>query len=243
MVLEMNIIQQRATIFISSFISYSPAAVDRYGDLIIGAQPVPVPQVQQFPVPMPATPISNLQIGSIWQLVFGQMRVVFTPNRVDVVKDWIGPRQSIQTEEFSGICRGIIGKILERERCEVLRVAYAPVYAHDVGSDFAPNHVWSRLLTKPEFDRTPAQEVSIVRNYRVVRLLGGKGYVMNYRSVVGDANRFTPDGAFLSAGVMVNLDINTVADNNYRFSFQEVSDFFAKSESFANELFVFLFDA
>ena len=244
MVIEMNVIQQRATVFISSFIGYSPEAVDRYKDLITGAQPAPVPPVQQFPVPLPALPVVDLQPGSTWQLVLGQMRVVFTPNRVDVIKDWIGPRNSNQIQAFLNECKVILQKIIERESrgCEVLRLAYAPVFAHDTVSGFAPSQVWACLLRNPEFCGGPAQEVSIVRNYRSPRELKGREFVLNFRSVIGDANRFTPDGMFLSAGVLANLDINTIAEGNYRFSLEEVLDFFTKSESYANELYDFLFE-
>lgn len=234
MAIELSIVQQRGTIFISKFLGYSPEIAAKYGDLLTGAKAIPVPVPSPFGIPMQP---EALQPGGTWQLVRGGVRVVFSPNRVDVFKDWISPRHVNEEKEFVSMCSDIFERILIRENVTASRVAYSPAFARDKDITFSDGIVWSCLLKKTSFAGLEPLEVSVIRNYRVTKVFKDKEYLFNFRTSFGSANHSLPDGTVATGSVLVNFDINSIPDKDYAFTPEVLKWFFESSLDYSDALY------
>lgn len=236
MAIELSIIQQRGTIFIPKFIAYSIEQAKNYSDLLQGAKPLPVP----LPTPLGVQGVQQpdaLQNGGIWQLVRGILRVVFYPNRVDIVKDWISPRHVKEEDEFLSLCSTIFSTILSREQVTASRVAYAPIFARDKDSSFSDKMMWDVIFKNPSFCDSLPNEVSVTRNYRVNQMLKEREITLNFRSTFGSANHALPDGTVSTGSVLVSFDINSIPDSDYRFDQEMLRCFFDSALLFSDKMY------
>lgn len=235
MAIELSIVQQRGTIFIPVFLSYSEEKAAEYADLLPGAKPVPAPITSPFGGPNMIP--EGLQQGSSWQLVRGNTRIAFLPNRVDVFKDWISPRHVNEENDFLSLCKTILGAVLEREKVMATRVAYSPAFARDKDATFSEDMLWDVLLTQTTLGDVKPMEVSINRNYRVKRILAGHEVMFNFRTSFGSANHTLPDGTVATGSVLVNFDINSIQEGNYQFETNLLNAFFDSALGFSDELY------
>lgn len=234
MAIELSLVQQRGTIFVPKFIGYSEDNAANYHGLLDGAKPIPVPVPSPFGVPMQP---EALQSGGNWQLVRGVTRIVFLPNRIDIIKDWISPRNEKEEKEFLELCSRVFGEILSHEGLTASRVAYAPAFARDKDSTFNDGLVWDCLLTKPNFDSLTPLEVSVVRNFRSKKIIAGKEYDINFRSSFASANHTLMDGTVATGSVLVNFDINSIPEKDYAFTLDTLKCFFDTALEYSNSMY------
>lgn len=234
MAIELSIVQQRGTIFIPHFISYNQENANKFSDVLQGAKIAPVPFPSPFGGPMQ---VETLQEGGNWQLVRGSIRVIFYPNRIDIIKDWISPRHTKEEDEFLSLCSSVFSSILTRAKVTAARVAYAPLFARDKDSSFSDSMLWEAVFKDALFNNTQPNEVSVTRNYRIERSLGEKNVILNFRSTLGTANHTLPDGTIATGSVLVNFDINTVPEIDYQLDQGILRVFFNEVLGYSDEMY------
>lgn len=236
-----NIIQLRGTIFLPTVIGYSQANVDKYRTVLEESVVAPLPAttiIPLIPLSIQLPQDSTLQENGPWQLIKGALRVVFSPNKVDIILDSVNTKGSTETE-FCQTCSTIFNKILEKSSVASSRLAFAPTYAKDHDETFDAQRFWGVMLANSTYGGATIEDVNLTSNYRVNKIIHSENVVVNFRSVFSDAVRNIAPGVTIKGSVMINFDINTAVIPNKPTSFTQpdVDDFFANVHKWSDDFF------
>ena len=210
--LYFNVFQLRGTIFISKFIGYSTSNSAWLKQLFPNTIECPIPQttIQFSPGSLQITQQPQLEENAPWQLVEGNTRIVFNPNRIDIIRDVVTVQDSAE-DNFCNFCSDAFLKIVESQSLVPTRLAYAPIYAKDRDDSFNSMMLWNNLLTHPSYGDIKPEEVSLTYNYRVEKSIGERSVPINFKTFISDAQKQLPTG-IVSGCVTISLDINTAVN-------------------------------
>lgn len=236
-----NIIQLRGTIFLPTVIGYSQANVDKYRTVLEESVVAPLPAttiIPLIPLGIQLPQDSTLQENGPWQLIKGALRVVFSPNKVDIILDSVNTKGSTEAD-FCQTCSTIFNKILEKSSVSSSRLAFAPTYAKDPDETFDAQCFWGTMLANSTYGGATIEDVNLTSNYRVSKKINSENVVINFRSVFSDAVRNIAPGVTIKGSVMINFDINTAVIPNKTTSFTQpdVDDFFANVHKWSDDFF------
>ena len=211
-------IQLRGTIFMPAVIGYSQANVEKYRVVLEESVVAPVPPtaiIPLVPINIQLPQESFFQENGPWQLIKGALRVVFFPNKVDIIQESVNIKGSSESE-FCKLCSKIFSNIIEIASVDANRLAYAPFYAKDPDGAFNAQEFWSSMLNTNK-----------------------KKVIINFRSVFSDAIRNIAPGVSIKGSVMMSFDINTAVIPNHQdhFSQSDIFDFFSSVQDWSNEFY------
>lgn len=227
--LNPNVIKLRGTIFLPKTIGYSSANELKYRDLLPNSVVASVtpPTIQIGPTGLRVIQDSKLEDGGSWQLIAGDTHVVFSQVKVDIIRDVIAPFDSVEPD-FCLFCSSIFRTILQKEGVQANRLAFAPLYAKDNDALFQSTMLWRNQLSRYTYDGADIEDASLTYNYRVNKLICDQNRVVNFKTIISDAQKQLPSGLTIKGCVTVSLDINTAVTPNSVtfFSEEEVQEFF-----------------
>lgn len=230
--LNPNIIKLRGTIFLPSTIGYSSANELKYKKLFPNYVVAPVvPSALQIgPSVIQLVPNGKLENGGPWQLVERNTCIVFSPVRVDIIRDIVAPFGSAESD-FCAFCSKIFGSILDEEKIEANRLAFSPLYVKDSASDFQSQMFWSEQLKHSTYCNANIEETNLTFNYRVDKKIGDQNRTVNLKTIISDAQKQLPSGVIIKGCITISIDINTSVNqvSPSVFSKSDIKDFFANA--------------
>ena len=234
-------IQLRGTIFMPAVIGYSQANVEKYRVVLEESVVAPVPPtaiIPLAPINIQLPQESFFQENGPWQLIKGALRVVFFPNKVDIIQESVNIKGSSEPE-FCKLCSKIFSNIIEIASVDANRLAYAPIYAKDQDGAFNAQEFWASMLNTTSFEGSQIEETNITSNYKVNKIINKKKVIINFRSVFSDAIRNIAPGVSIKGSVMMSFDINTAVIPNHQdhFSQSDIFDFFSSVQDWSNEFY------
>lgn len=229
-----KIVQQRATIFMSQSIMYTPENAAKFKQLLL-------PQAKELivaNVPPQVSITMAPQYGMPWQLVEDVdgciFRVMFLPNKIDIVQEKDGDFGSADKDfiEFS------IDKFNELKKeisGSIDRMAYSPTVSYAVNEATSSSDFWNELLKRTTVKGIPFQNIGLTYLLKRIEYINNKEVEINFLHQFSDGFHLT-DNKKDADCVLFTLDINTVSDRSYEFGIDDLCDFLKKSMIWAKEL-------
>lgn len=230
--LNPNVIKLRGTIFLSNTIGYSSANESKYKELFPDyfVAPAAPSSLQIGPSGIQLIQTGKLENGGPWQLVAGNTCIVFSPVRIDIIRDVVSPFGSVESD-FCAFCSSVFSAILDKENVDANRLAFAPIYAKDNDGSFQSQMLWSDQLKYSTYGDASIEEANLTYNYRLVKEFGSRDMTVNFKTTISDAQKQLPSGVIIQGCITINIDINTSVNQNFPpiFSKSDIEDFFAKA--------------
>lgn len=243
--LSFNVIQLRGTIFLRKTIGYSLDNEEKYKGLLPDSVSAPIntPSIQIGASSFQIVPDAKLEEGASWQLIARNTRIVFSPMKIDIITDIVAQQGAVESD-FCTFCSKIFQSILEIESESASRIAFAPIYAKDRDEVFISQQLWDQQLRHTSFSGSNIEEVNITFNYRVQKSVGEHTCIINFKTIIGDAQKQLPSGEVITGCVTISLDINTAFDQNKQFSFskQDVENFFSNVNHWGRDFLQYNFE-
>ncbi len=236
MAISPKIVQQRGTIFINQIIGYTPENEKKFKSLLLpdGVVSAIRPSIQQGGVVAPLPLTIPPQFGMPWQLrkelgesVDGSKQdlcISFFPGKVDIVLNKVGDIGEIDNYLLN-LCKEQF-RVLREESFEVTRLAYCPLYSLVVNSSILAEDYWKLSLKKTSSMGIPMQNRELSYVLKNDEIINGKPITMNFLHQIKDGYHVTK-GIKDADCILISLDINSVAENSYRFEVNDMNEFWA----------------
>lgn len=219
-----SIVQLRGTIFLAISIGYSEENKKKYASLLPGSQVQPV---------MPPFQVAGMflqgqmSMGGPWQLVKDGVSIIFGPNQVDIIENRSNDR--INSEKaFVSFCINVFSTIT-REVEYNTRMAYAPLFAMDEDDSFKCNEWWSTMFASLSQGGASMQDINLTYVLKKGLDLNNKKVTLNMHHKIYDGYKYNESHQVLNKSIMINLDINTVPQNDIKLEANDVPVFFDKA--------------
>lgn len=211
----------RATIFVPQFIGYSADNKEKLKDLLPGAQILAAGFVP--PMANPNFPLFAIPDGIPWQMVRDDFSIQFFPNKIDIVQNKILLKED-EEDFFKNNAIDVFEKIMKIYDIKTAkRLAYAPIYAIDNSEDFSVEEYLNKLVNISSFMEKSPQEIVLNINYKIEY----KGFHMNFLSKISEGTKsMTKDSNVISKCVVIDLDLNTIAEEVKDFNIDNIKLFF-----------------
>lgn len=227
---KINIVQLRSTIFLSQNIGYTPENAEKFKKILM-------PEGKIYGIPQPGIPVLGVnpnvpQFGMPWRIfhktVEGEYNIAFQPGKIDIV---LAKEVKYGDDTEKDFCRKSIGwfsQIINQfKEVYVTRIAYAPLYAI---KDDASNakHIWNILLKKTVFDGVPSQDINLSFLLKKIINIGEKDVTMNLLYNIFDGNQIRNENGkeSVSKVLLLQLDLNSIAEETLNLGCQDISEFF-----------------
>lgn len=170
-----------------------------------------------------------LPVLPIWQLSSPDDKemILFNGEKIDLVQVVESTIDDTAVRTFSERCKQIFCKILEIKEYPCTRIALAPsiIITEKGGSSVS---LYDRLYTIRDFQGTHLESSNLSQVYRVNKVLGSReikiNHVVNFHA---DSELVTISGVNqIRERYMGDFDINTMANPDYKFSIDDVKEFF-----------------
>ena len=181
----------------------------------------------------------NSMISSImeWQLISpdNNENLVFSNNKIDFIKNVDYDVKDTKNNEFVERCISIFKKIMEIKKYECTRMALAPtVLISNNNSVNDLKFLFDKIFNIHLFKENELSTSNISQVYRIPENLKEVNIIMNYVVNFHSENTIIIENGknILREQYMVDFDINTFANPQYRFDIESVMDFYHKSITF-----------
>lgn len=172
---------------------------------------------------------SSLPFVSAWQLTSPDNKetLLFSAEKIDIIRIIGDSVDNDAIAEFVNHCKLVFGKIMEFTGYACTRVALAPtVFVTENGE--RPDALYDRLFGIHDFQHTTPAISNVSQVFRVKKNIGGKDVIINHVANFHAENEvINVNGRNqLVETYQCDFDINTLPDPNYRFTVDEVKEFF-----------------
>ena len=229
-----KIVQQRATIFMSQSIMYTPENAAKFKQLLL-------PKAKELIVANVPPQVANSmapQYGMPWQLVDEAQgciyRVMFLPNKIDIIQEKEGDFGSVD-KDFIGLSIDKFKALKNEISGAIGRMAYSPVISFAVNEETSSSDFWNEFLKRMSIKGIPFQNIGLTYLLKRIENINNKNVEVNFLHQYTDGFHLT-DNKKDADCVLFTLDINTVSDKSYEFEIEDLCDFFKKSMNWAKEL-------
>lgn len=238
MIDKLKTVQLRSTIFISQNVGYVPEVAAKLKEFLL-------PNGQIKGIMFPATPImgdaSLPQWGMPWSLYVPKdtnplYNITFLPGKIDIIMNKDVTSTNGTESDFINKCNQWFKKICEYlNETNISRIAYAPSYSVSL-KDF-PN-IWNTFIKVSPFEGSECQDNNLSFLYKKVIQLKNKDIQVNLLQNIFDAYKtaVVNETETTEKLVMLQLDLNTVPKNDYKFNIEEIEDFFLTILDIKNSL-------
>lgn len=229
-----KIVQQRATIFMSQSIMYTPENAAKFKQLLL-------PEAKELIVANVPPHVANSmapQYGMPWQLMDDAhgciCRVMFMPNKIDIVQEKDGEFGSAD-KDFIGFSIQKFIALKNEISGAIYRMAYSPVISFAVNEETSSLDFWNEFLKRITVKGIPFQNIGLTYLLKRIENINNKEVEVNFLHQYTDGFHLT-DNKKDSDCVLFTLDINTVSDKSYEFGIDDLCDFLKKSMHWAKDL-------
>lgn len=232
-------VQLRSTIFLPQNIGYTPQNADKFKNALM-------PEGKIYGISQPSMPILGVnpnlpQYGMPWRIFHkldhGEYNIAFQPGKIDII---LAKEVSYNDEIEKKFCRKSIewfSKILDiHGGITATRIAYAPLYA--ISNDDDINYIWNILLRKPAFNGIQSQDINLSFLLKRIINIGGKEIQINLLHNIFDGNKIKSENGVTTVKkvLMLQLDLNTMAEDILNLGCQDISEFFNNILEIRNKL-------
>jgi len=218
------IVQLRGTIFFPQFIGYTQENADKFKELLL-----PDAEVMGLPptgVPFNKTNPLALAYGMPWQLISNGIRILFLPNKIDILQEREGAMGEVDVD-FLKICTELFLRFKEASGFSVNRLAYAPLLSIKTDGNLQNSEFWQGIIKQISYRGVPLQNIEFNYLLKNVVNIHGKDIEMNFLHQISDGYHYTR-GAKDYDCVLLRLDINTVPDKPYSFEIEDIKLFYTE---------------
>lgn len=227
-----NIKTLRGTIFCSP-IKYTKDFVSSLAGLVDDYMPIIVRDNGALPI-LP-----------IWQLTSPDEKesLFFNGDKIDLVKTIEGEIDDDVIRQFTERCKIVFGKIIEVTKFVCTRMAFAPSVIITENGERASG-LYDRLFSVRNFNEVPLDTSNLSQVYRLILKIGNKEIKINHVANFRTENELISINGNnqLRERFMGDFDINTMFDPNYKFSENDIQDFFDISLSCFKNFYKLYFD-
>lgn len=209
----------RGTIFYAP-IKYSKEFVSLLNSRLVDFVPVLLRDENPLPVP-PA-----------WQLISPDEKEVllFSNDKIDFVKNVEGQMDDEAVKAFTDRCYQVFDLIMNGVGAPSPRIALAPtVLVAENGT--RPDALYDRLFGIREFQQARPAVSNVSQVFRVNKVINGKDIILNHVANFHAVNELVNVNGRnqIRERYLCDFDINTRPDPNYRFTLNDVKEFFSLS--------------
>lgn len=225
-------IQSRASLFIPRFINYSEENKNKYLSLLDN------PKIETLEGFLPTVQKEEAP----WSICSGYYRLVFLPNRVDVISTEISDNEKLG-EEFIEFVNKCFRTIIANENVNAERLAYAPSLAIDSNEGIDMNTFFNSFLQSPQFNNCNPHRTNVKFDYLITENIDNKTIPINYiiKFTTGEKKEEKDGKLETSKVIIVDIDINAKSSDNLKLDNLFIITFFKSRINQAKEfLKVFL---
>ena len=226
-------LQSRATMFIPRFIGYTKANSDKYINLLDNAkaEALEIPKNPFSPIPF------NFEDSRPWQIISGSFRLVFLPNKIDLLLLNVHNDVSKQ-KEFLATAAKVFNEIAKREDSHAVRLAYAPNMAFESIGDFCVDNFFAVNIPMSVYHECQPKRATMKFEYQVPESICEHdmdiNYIIKLSSGEKRVNRENQESS-VSSIIIAEVDINTKSQDGLRLGENEVCDFFDKAIGYSDK--------
>lgn len=230
--LGMKILQLRATAFITRNIGYRPEIANEIKKILDLDG-----QIEGFP--MPGFPVNTFnpkepQLDMPWSLVKLRgtdttYKVNFLPGKIDIIVNHEEEYNIDVERKFLKQCSNWFIQICEKYDVKPSRLAYAPLFVIISEKDLDLDNRWEKLVTLSSFNGSLVQDLNLSFNYKIEFELADKAVQLNLYHHIYDGTQtiqHKKDSKTTHRVIMLQLDLNTIASEDYSFSSKDLISFF-----------------
>ncbi len=171
-----------------------------------------------------------LPIWQTWQLSSPDEKeiILFNGDKIDVMRTVNSEEDDAGIVAFAEHCKEIFGRILDLTGYLCYRLALAPSVVISEGG-VRPDALYEKLFAIKEFKNERSGISNVSQVFRITTKIGGKDIRVNHLAnfhVENDVVNVNGKNQ-LRERYLCDFDINTVVDPDYRFSINEMKDFFS----------------
>lgn len=237
----MKILQLRATAFITKNIGYTHDIAEEFRRILdLDGQ---VKGIIMPGVPINAFDQNEPQWGMPWSLVKQKgndtvYNINFLPGKIDIIVNREAEYDSEVECEFLEKCSKWLIDICNKVDAVTSRLAYAPLYViqNEIESELKVK--WRKIVVLGSFEGSPVQDLNLSFNYKSEFELGDKTVQLNLLHNIFDGTQTIQNKNLIKTSrvIMIQLDLNTIPSEDYRFSESEVRLFFKNITSVKTQI-------
>lgn len=220
----MDILQLRATVFLSQNIGYNPDTAKSFSE-IIGLDDC---KIQGLPLPGISNNSTEPQWNMPWTIITKNdnymYNINFLPGKIDIVEAVENIYDKNIENTFVNNCVLWFNKICDKIQGKPSRLAYAPLYMISDGLQ----NLWGSILKENSLDGLSANDKNVSFNYKKEIVIGEKNCEVNLLHNFYDGVKTYSENNIRKSKIVVGiqLDLNTIPMKNYEFSDDETRLFF-----------------
>lgn len=227
----MKILQLRATAFITKNIGYTHEIADEFRRILeLDGQ---IKGIIMPGVPINAFEQNEPQWGMPWSIVKQKgndtvYNVNFLPGKIDIIVNHEAEYDNNVEQTFLDKCSKWLTDICKKVDANSSRLAYAPLYVIQSEEELDLVNRWKKIVSLGSFEGSPVQDLNLSFNYKIEFDLGAKTVQLNLLHNIFDGTQTVQNKNAIrtSRVIMMQLDLNTIPSEDYRFSDFELSLFF-----------------
>ena len=174
----------------------------------------------------------------------GDIMIQFLPQQINYIKKISSKYDIDEISKFADECKKTFVNILSvMSVATTSRIAIAPTLRYENDTD-AIKTFYSDVFKKDKFNDALMDNWEFTQVFRLNKNLVEKNIKHNFVSkfyLANNPNRGITDLSLPNIAYMIDLDINTFANNSYAFDAKSLEDFFDKSVEYCKDFIDFYF--
>lgn len=213
-----NIKALRGTMFCPQ-INYTQNFVSELNELLQGYVPVLIVQdTGNFVPTIPTWRLSSSDEDEV---------ILFNADKIDIILKIDAPIEDVSIVSFANHCKLVFEKILSIKGYVSTRLALAPTLVV-AENGIRPDSLYKRLFAIQEFQHSCPEISNVSQVFRVNKLICGNDVKVNFVANFHLANGilFINGNNQIRESYLCDFDINTMANQGYKFGIDEMKNFF-----------------